>query len=339
MKKIIITKYGPPSVLKVQEKRNPHPKEDEVLIRNQYTGINFSEIMARMRLYPGAPKPPSSLGAECCGIIESIGKNVSGFSIGDKVMAFARFNSYSTHVLTKKHMVMKLPNQFSLKEGAAFPVIYITAYMMMHHLGNLQSNESILIHGAGGGVGTAAIQLAKAVNATIIGTASDWKHKKILSLGAHHCIDYNKDDVYNKIMKITGNRGVDLILDPVGSNSWKTSYKCLAGLGKLIIYGDQNFVNGNSFSFINSIKEIISIPKFKPFDLMSQNKSVMGYHLGRLHESEIKVNHAVEALSKLAEKKIIKPVIDKIFPFQEADKAHQYIQNRKNFGKVLLDFR
>ena len=339
MKEIIITKYGPPEVLKVREKRKPHPKEDEILIRNQFSGVNFSEIMARMRLYPGAPSPPSTLGSECCGIIESIGKNVRNFEPGDKVMAFARFNSYSTHVLTKNNMVMKLPNQFSLQEGAAFPIIYITAYMMMFNLANLQNNECILINGAGGGVGTAAIQLAKTLDTTIIGTASLWKHDKILTLGAHHCIDYNTENLYNKIMDITGNRGVDLILDPIGSENWKISYKCLAKLGKLIIFGDQNFVKGKTFNFINSIYEVLSMPKFKPIDLMSNNKSVMGYHLGRLPESEIKITNAVKELLKLAEKKQIKPIIDKIFSYEETYKAHEYIQNRKNFGKVLIDFR
>lgn len=139
-------------------------------------------------------------------------------------------------------------------------------------------------------------------------------------------------------MEFTGNRGVDLIIDPVGSKNWKISYKCLGKMGKLIIYGDQNFVKGKTFSLITSMKEVFSMPKFRPMDLMSKNKSIMGYHLGRLEGTEDKIQRAVSALSNFVQEGRLSPVIDKIFPFKEAYKAHEYIQNRKNFGKVLIDF-
>ena len=339
MKEVIITKYGAPSVLQVREKRNPNPREGEVLVRNHFTGVNFSEIMARMRLYPGAPKPPTTLGAEACGIVESVGKNVTRLKPGDKVMLFCKYNSYSTHICSDEQLAMPLPEKFSMEEGAAFPLVYVTAYMMMFDLGNFRKGETILIHGAGGGVGTAAIQLVIAVGGNIIGTASKWKHERLTDMGVAHCIDYNSEDVFKKVMEYTGNRGVDLIIDPIGGKNWKISYKCLARLGKLIIYGDQNFVKGKSFSFITTMKELFSMPKFKPIDLMSRNKSIMGYHLGRLAGAEDKIQRAVLALSQLVEDGKLSPVIDKIFPFTEADKAHEYIQNRKNFGKILLDFR
>ena len=125
----------------------------------------------------------------------------------------------------------------------------------------------------------------------------------------------------------------------MGGENWKISYKCLSKMGKLIIYGNQNFVKGKSFSFITTMKEVFSMPKYKPMDLMSQNKSIMGYHLGRLAGAEDKIQTAVIALSKLVQEDKLSPVIDKIFPFTKAAKAHEYIQNRKNFGKVLIDFR
>ena len=338
MKEVIISKYGPPSVLKVREKRTPIPRKHEVLVRNYFTGINFSEIMARMRLYPGAPKPPTTLGAEGCGIVESVGDDITKFKKGDRVMVFSRYGSYATHIRSSEEMVIPLPDQFSFEQGAAFPVIYITAYMMMFDLGNFREAETILIHGAGGGVGTASIQLAQAVGGEIIGTASNWKHEKLNNMGVSQCIDYNTEDVYKKVMEFSGNRGVDLIIDPVGSDNWKISYKCLAPLGKLIIFGDQNFVRGKSFSFLTSMKELYSMPKFRPIDLMSKNKSVMGFHLGRLAGAEDKIQRAAIALNELAKENKINPVIDKIFSYKQSAEAHAYIQERKNFGKVLLDF-
>ena len=339
MKEVIITKYGPPEVLQVRERQTPLPKKGEVLIRNHFTGINFSEIMARMHLYPGAPKPPTTLGAEGCGVIKSVGEEITKFQAGDRVMIFSRYASYATHICTSEDMVIPLPDKFSYEEGAAFPVVYITAYMMMFDLGNFRKGETILIHGAGGGVGTAAIQLALVAGGNIIGTSSGWKHDKLKNMGVSHCIDYNTEDVYKKVMEYTGSRGVDLIIDPVGSKNWKVSYKCLSPMGKLIVFGDQNFVKGKSLNLMASLKEFYSMPKFRPMDLMSRNKSVMGYHLGRLTGAEDKIQLAVAALNNLARDGKIKPVIDKVFPFTEADKAHAYIQERKNFGKVLLDFR
>ena len=339
MKEVIITKFGPPEVLQIRERPTPSPKSNEVLVRNHFTGVNFSEIMARMRLYPGVPKPPTTLGAEACGIVESIGEDVTQFKPGDRVMLFCRFNSYATHIITDEKLVMTLPEEFSMEEGAAFPVVYITAYMMMFDLGNFRSEETILVHGAGGGVGTAAIQLAQAANGNIIGTASTWKHKKLKEMGVSSCIDYNTENVMEKVMGYTDNRGVDLIIDPVGSENWKTSYKCLAPLGKLIVYGDQNFVKGKSFSLYTTLKEVLSMPKYKPMDLMSKNKSIMGYHLGRLEGAEDKIQRAVTELYKLVQKGKLSPIIDKIFPYSESHKAHIYIQDRKNFGKVLLNFR
>ena len=339
MKEVIITKYGPPEVLQIRERPTPLPKSNQVLVRNHFTGVNFSEIMARMRLYPGAPKPPTTLGSEACGIVESIGKDITRFKPGDKVMLFCRFCSYATHIISNEEMVMPLPVNFNLEDGAAFPLVYVTAYMMMFDLGNFRNGETILIHGAGGGVGTAAIQLAQAANGNIIGTASKWEHAKLKEMGVSRYIDYNTENVMQKVLEYSDNRGVDLIIDPVGGDNWKTSYKCLAPLGKLILYGDQNFVKGKSFSLFSSLKEVLSMPKYKPMNLMSENKSIMGYHLGRLAGAEDKIELAVAALSQIVQKNKIRPVIDRVFPFTDAHKAHSYIQDRRNFGKVLLDFR
>ena len=161
---------------------------------------------------------------------------------------FYNLNAQSVRVNTNS------PNEFSFEEGAAFPVIYLTAYMMMFDLGNLQKDDTILIQGAGGGVGTAAIQLAQISGSNIIGTSSKWKHEKLHSMGVEKCIDYNKEDIQEQVMEFTNNRGVDLIIDPIGGQNWKISYACLAPLGKMIIFGDQNFVKSESFNFFTLMK-------------------------------------------------------------------------------------
>ena len=338
MKRIEYIKYGAPEVLQVKDFELNEPQDNEVQIKTAFAGINFAEIMTRMGLYPGAPKPPSPIGGEASGIIEKAGKNVDNFKVGDKVMAFAPFNSYSSHINVNENMLIPLPDSFTLEQGAAFPVVYITAYMMMFDLGNLKKNEILFIQGAGGGVGTAAIQLAKSIGAKIIGTSSSWKHDRLKSMGVDYCIDYNKDNVREKIMQYTDGYGVDLIIDPVGAKEWSESYKTLAPMGKLIVYGNQNLVRKNTRSIVALIKEMINMPKIKPYEMIGKNKAIMGYHLGRLKGAEHKIKRAIEGISLMIQAGKVDPVVGKIFPFDQAADAHSYIQERKNFGKVLLDF-
>ena len=338
MKSVILTKYGAPEVLKVKEFKNPEPLDNEVRIKVHYAGINFAEIMSRMKLYPGGPKPGSVLGFEASGIIDKIGKNVKELNIGTKVIGLSLSGSYSSHICIDKDLIIPLPENFELDEAAAFPVAYITAYMMIFDLGNLQDGDTFLIHGAGGGVGTAAIQLAKTKDIKIIGTSSSWKHDKISKMGVDKCIDYNKDDTEKEILDYTKGKGVDLVIDPIGANNWKLSYRVLSKMGKLIIYGDQNLVKGDKLRPLVAIKEMYSLPKSRPTNLIGNNKAVMGYHLGRFKDQEWKVQRSIKNLLKLVNKYDLHPIIDKKFPYNEAPKAHRYIQNRKNFGKVLLDF-
>jgi len=338
MKRIEYMKFGGPEVLQVRDFNLKEPKDNEVQIKTHFAGINFAEIMTRMGLYPGAPKPPSPIGGEASGIIEKIGSEVHEFNIGDAVMAFAPFNSYSSHINVNYNMLIKLPENFTMEQGAAFPVIYMTAYMMMFDLGNLKKDEIFFIQGAGGGVGTAAIQLAKAVGAKIIGTSSAWKHERLKEMGVDCCIDYTTENVKDKIMEYTDGYGVDLIIDPVGAKQWAESYKILAPMGKLIVYGNQNLVKGKTRSLIAIAKEMLTMPKIKPFEMIGKNKAIMGYHLGRLKGAEHKIKRAILGISKMIEDGHISPVIGKVFPFDEAALAHAYIQKRKNFGKVIIDF-
>ena len=338
MKSVILTKYGAPEVLKVKELKDLEPLNNEVRIKVHYAGINFAEIMARMKLYPGGPKPGSVLGGEVSGEIDKIGKDVKGLSIGDKVMGLTLNGSYSSQACIDANSIIPLPDNFKLDEAAAFPVTYITAYMMMFDLGNLQDGDTFLIHGAGGGVGTAAIQLAKTKNIKIIGTSSSWKHDRLTKMGVDKCIDYNTANTEKEIMDFTNGKGVDLIIDPIGAKNWKLSYKVLAKMGKLIIYGDQNLVKGDKLKPLVAMKEIYSMPKYKPMDLMSNNKAVMGYHLGRFKGHEWKVKRSIGNLIRLVNENNLHPIIDSKFSFEDAPKAHRHIQSRKNFGKVLLDF-
>ena len=224
------------------------------------------------------------------------------------------------------------------EEGAALPVNYLTAYQLVCVMGALKSEETMLVHSAGGGVGIAAIQLAKGIGAQIIGTASQRKHDYLQELGVAHCIDYRTEDFERRVHTITGGAGVELVLDAVGGTSFKKSYRCLAATGRLGMFGISSAATGKKRSIPAFLKTVATMPwlQFTPLALMNQNKGVFGVNLGHLWNEAKRVRRWQEALLQLYEQGVVRPVIAQKFPFAKAAAAHHYIQDRQNIGKVLL---
>src|SRR5439155_18825333 len=179
----------------------------------------------RIGLYPDAPKPPLVLGYEVTGIVDAVGTAVTRVVPGDRVIALTRFGGYATSVVVPEAFVFALPSVLSDAEGAALPVNYLTALIALYRMANLTAGETVLIHGAGGGVGIAAVQLARLRRATIIGTASAAKHAALRAFGVDHVIDYRTADVAREVEGVTGARGVDVILDAIGGKSFDVSYR------------------------------------------------------------------------------------------------------------------
>lgn len=335
-----VSRHGGPRVLHTIKTDPPAPQPDEVLVRVHYAGINFADIMARLGLYPGAPKPPFAPGYEIAGEVIAAGNAVKDLAPGDRVFALTRFGGYASQVAVNRQQVRPVPDGISLPAAAALPVTYLTAYLMMFDLGKLRSGQTILIHNAGGGVGTAAIQLANIVGARIFGTASATKHERIGSMGVERCIDYNNEDFVPLVKEATGGLGANLILDSQGPASFRHSYRALAPLGTLVMYGMQHTIGRTRLlsSPWKLLQEVLTV-RFAPVSMMQSNRGIYGFHLGRLWHHLAPVQKALDQLLKWQVEGKIDPVIDRIFPFQEADKAHVHIQKRRNFGKVLLDFR
>jgi NADPH:quinone reductase-like Zn-dependent oxidoreductase len=335
VKQVRVSHHGGPHVLRVVETDLGKPESGEILVRTHYAGINFADIMARLGLYPGAPKPPFAPGYEIAGEVIDIGAGVK-----DKVFAITRFGGYTSAVTVNRQYLRPVPEGVSLKAAAAFPVTYLSAYLMMFDIGHLRTGQTILIHNAGGGVGTAAIQLANILGTRIIGTASVAKHKRIRALGVELCIDYNSDDFVPVVKEATGGRGADLILDAQGPANFRRSYQTLAPLGTLVMYGMQHNIGRTRLlsSPLKLLREVMLV-RFAPVSMMQSNRGVYGFHLGRLWHHLAPVEQALSQLLEWQVEGRIDPIIDRVFPYQEAAEAHTYLQNRRNFGKVLLDFR
>ena len=215
MRQIWISKPGPPEVLQVREAPDPTAAAGQVRIRVKAAGINFADLMARVGLYPDAPKIPCVVGYEVSGVIDEVGEGATGFGIGDRVFGMPKFGGYTDVIALPTTQVFKLPSAMTFEEAAALPVVYLTAYNMMLFTGNLRPGSSILIHSAAGGVGLAAIQLAKTRGCTTIGIASPSKHEFLRAQGCTHTVD-SRGDYTAPVRAIVKDKGIDLILDPVG---------------------------------------------------------------------------------------------------------------------------
>ncbi|MEO7110201.1 MAG: medium chain dehydrogenase/reductase family protein [Polyangiaceae bacterium] len=335
MRQIWITKTGSPDVLKLKEAPDPDAQKGEVRIRVKASGINFADLMARVGLYPDAPKLPAVVGYEVSGVVDQIGDGVTSVAIGDRVLAMCKFGGYSDVVIVLASQIIKMPEKMSFEEGAALPVVYVTAYNMMLFNGHLRPKSTILIHSAAGGVGLAAIQIAKTRECTIIGTASSSKHAFLKEQGCHHPLD-SSGDYAAAARAIVGDKGIDLILDPVGGKSWTDGYDLLAPCGRLVAFGLSAAATGNTRNIFNALMQVMSVKKWSPMKLMDDNKTVAGTNMGHLFTRPDLIEPQLIALMEMYEKGEIKPYVDKSFSFEEAGAAHQYLHDRKAKGKVLL---
>lgn len=337
MRQIWITAAGAPETLEVRESADPEAGSGEVRIRVGYSGVNFADIQARLGQYPDAPPIPCVVGYEVSGVIDQVGAGVTGLEEGDRVLALSKFGGYSDLVPVNAEWVQKLPADVSLEAGAALPVNYATAWTMLVRQGGLRRGDTVLIHSAGGGVGLAALQICLWKGAVPIGTASAGKHERLRQAGYAHCIDYRTEDFEAGVMKFTEGRGVDIVLDPQGGKSFRKSYRCLAPLGRLYLFGAADLVAGKTRSPVRLLKVLLQTPFFHPLDMLNTNRGVQGINMGRLFPEFGRMRGDLEEIVRKTAEGVFSPVVDKVFSFDDAAAAHQYIQDRRNFGKVLLE--
>ena len=336
MKSVYITQQGGPEVLQIRESADPIPGPGQVRVKVKAVGINFADLLMRMGMYPGAPKTPFVPGYEAAGIVDQAGPGVLNWRAGDRVVVPTNFGGYSDTLVAKTDEIFRIPEGKSLEAGAALAVNYLTAYEALIEQGNLQKGRRVLIHSVAGGVGLAAVQVAKIYGAEIFGTASASKHDFLKKQGVHHCIDYRTQNFEKEVRAITKGAGVHVVLDPVGGASFGRSYRSLTKSGKLILYGFSAAASGPTRGLLNTAWQWLKTPSFSPFDLMMENRGVIGLHLGRMTEQKELLATAMTQLVAWWEQGKIEPVIGATFPLELAGKAHEFIQSRQNIGKVVL---
>lgn len=341
MRAVVVRRYGAPEVFELQQAPDPQPKQGEALIRVKAIGVNFADLMQRMGMYPGTPKPPFIPGMEIAGVVEkaadaggeSHGENLRA---GNAVVAVTGFYAYAEWVSVPAASVYRLPAGMGFNDGAAIPANYLTAYEAIVTMGNMQPGQRILILGAAGGVGTAAVQIARAKGLFVFGTAGPAKQEYLRKIGVQHAIDYEKADFAEVIGKYAPG-GVEMVMDPIGGKSWQKSYECLAPTGRLVAFGFSAAAGPDGkMDRLRGAKALMQTPKFNPLDLMKKGAAVIGLNL---NQSRLRGDHLHGEMAEIFRMYTagkIKPMISKTFPLEQAAAAHRYMQERKNLGKVIL---
>lgn len=336
MRAIVTTRNGDLRVMKVETRPDPVPAEGEVLIRVKASGLNFADILARQGLYPDGPPKPCIMGYEVSGVIEAVGAGVEPNIVGESVIAMTRFGGQAELVAVPDAQVFEKPTQLSFEEGAALPVNYLTAWALIVTMGGLKAEEAILIHNAGGGVGLAALDIARHIGAKTFGTASAGKHEFLKQRGLDHPIDYRNQDWLPVLMDLTDGRGVELIIDPLGGSSWKQSYRALRRTGRMGVFGMSVASASGIKGKLKALKAIVLMPRYNPLGLMNRNKGVFGLNLGHMWGEGEKVAGWTREIMRGVQQGWIRPHVDRTFRFDEIADAHRHLEARKNIGKVVL---
>ena len=338
MKAVYLVQYGNPAeAFTIKECNLPAPGPDEVLVKTDFFGLNFADVMARRGLYGAAPPIPSVLGYEVAGTIAGKGKDVKAFHPGQKVVAFTRFGGYAEYVTTNWQAVSPVPENVSMEEAVALPTQYGTAYYCACDVANIREGEHLLIHAAAGGVGIALTQLAKRKNCVVYGTvSSDRKFETLKQQGVDFPINYLEENYVERILQIRGEKNLDVVFNPIGGKSFKQDRKLLASGGRLIGYGASDRLNRKK-NWLTTGKLFFDFGFIHPVGLLTSSITIGGVNMLRLadHKPEI-LSRCLQQVVKLAENKEIKPVVGGLFPAEKIAEAHETLENRSSVGKIVL---
>ncbi len=318
MKAILVREFGGPEVLKLEEVPTPKPAAGQVLVRIHAAGVNPYDTYMRAGTYAVKPPLPYTPGSDGAGIVEAIGDGVKRVKPGDRVYTARTVSgAYAQYALALEEQVQRLPEKVSFGQGAGVWVPYGTAYHALHHSAKANASETVLVHGASGGVGSAAVQMARAMGLTVFGTAGTAKGLELAKReGAHQVFDHSKAGYQEEILKATGGRGVDIILEMLANVNLAGDLKLLATDGRVIVIGNRGEITIN------------------PRDLMLRRASARGFTLWGITPTEEKEIHA--GLIAGLENGTLRPIVGKEMPLAEAVRAHKEILEPGAAGKIVL---
>lgn len=335
-----VTKVGSLNNLKLVEEEIFQPSEDEVTIEVKAIGLNFADVFTILGLYKASPKRDFIPGLEFSGVITEKGKNVNGFSSGDRIIGVTRFGAYTTHINIDYRYIIKLPDGWTFGEGASFIVQALTAYYALVPLGNINklqefiTQPTVLIHSAAGGVGIYANRIAKKFSAYTIGTIGSELKTDLLKSEGYDDIIVRNNNFKTELEKHLDGRKIDLIMDAVGGKVQKDSFDFLAPTGRLVSYGLSQFMShGKAPNYLKLAIQFLTMPRYQSLTLIESNKSVLGFNLIWLYDRISLMKGMLDEVSSL---KVGKPYIGKVFPYDKLMQAIQEFQSGNTTGKVVI---
>ncbi len=322
MRAVVVDRWMEPRELAVAEVPEPEARPGTLQLEVRAAGCNFFDILMVQGRYQVKPPFPFIPGAEVAGVVREVGPGVRGFAAGDRVLATAGLGAFAEVALAPAAAAYRLPAGMSFAEGAAFPIVYPTAYAGLVFRAALRPGEDLLVHAAAGGVGLAAVQIGKALGARVIATAGGPEKLEIARReGADETIDYQKEDFAARVLQLTGGKGADVIYDSVGGDVFEKSMKCIAWNGRLLVIG---FASG-------------AIPSVQANRILLKNIAVTGLHWGAHAQKEpAKIPQTFEALFELQRAGRIRPVVFASYPLEELPAALEALGSRRTFGKVVV---
>ena len=324
MRAVVITKHGDPSVLNVVEVDKPTPKRDEILVKVRATSLNRADLMQRMGFYPdpfpGAHEIP---GLEFAGTVEAFGGSAKKWNLGDQVMGIVSGGAYAEYLVLPEMQAISVPNNIAVSNAAAIPEVFMTAWDALVCQANLQAGQWALVHAGASGVGTAAIQICKAIGAYVVVTCSAGKRDACLALGADLAIDYKTQDFVEVVMQATHGKGVSAVLDVIGGDYLNRNVAALALKGSIVQVG---LMGGGSTAFNIGA-------------LMPKRARLIGTVLRpRPVEEKIALTQRfIGEMMPLFEVGKLRPVIDRRFGLDQISEAHSFMESNANTGKIVID--
>ena len=324
MQAITVETPGGPDVLKLGQAPDPTPTPEQILVRVRATALNRADTLQRQGQYPPPPGESYILGLELAGEVEAVGSAVTNIAVGERVFGLVGGGGYAEKAVIDARMAMPIPEGWSFAQAAAVPEVYFTAQETIFTLAGLKRDETILIHAGASGVGTAGIQMARETGATVLVTAgSAEKIQRCVDLGATAGCNYKEQDFAEWIQEVTGREGVDVIEDFIGAAYWDKNLKSLTIGGRIVLVGVMGGVK------VETNLGLILRKRLQVFGSVLRSRTLA---------DKIDITRRFQGnwLPLLSAGKI-KPIIDCSFPLEQANKAHQYMEDNKNFGKIILE--
>jgi NADPH:quinone reductase-like Zn-dependent oxidoreductase len=337
MKTVAIARHGGPEVLALRDAPTPLPGPGQLRIAVAAAGVNFADILIRQGLYPGGRRPPCVPGYEVAGVVDATGDGVDPGWQGRSVLALTDYDGYAEYHVIGAERVLPCPDTLEPAVAAALPLNYITAWVLLIVMGSLRADQTVLIHNAGGGVGLAALDIARHLGARTLGTASPGKHAFLRGRGLDHAIDYRRPDWPQKVRELTDGEGLDLVIDPLGPRSWRLSLTLLGPTGRLGVFGISEASASGFSGKLGLIRSLLRAPIFHPARLLTGNRGVFGCNVHRMYERTAALNRWLSTILEGVEAGWVRPHVDRSFALADAAEAHRWIESRRNVGKVLLE--